>query len=346
MLNRTRLPIIVLIATLVVGLVGVVPTTLAASVPQGTAQVSPALQANPWTAEYFNNRTFTAPGIVGPSIPGGPLSLNWGLNSPIGGINADNFSSRFTSTVNFPVGGNVDFEARGDDTVTVRVDGVAVTASATVFVDTTYRGSVTLTPGFHTIVVEHTDIEREAYVSVTWSGGGGVVSPTGVTGTVLAFAGLRFRDGPSLTANRIGTLPFGQTYAILGRSADNFWAYLESNGVRGWAYASLLNMAGNFTSLPVVNAPSTPAPVPGTPVVNASPIFTMRVRSGPSTDSPQIGRVVAGSTVGVFGQSSDGLWIRIRFLTSTGATLDGWSFKQFYRDPQGQLLSANLPVVQ
>jgi uncharacterized protein YraI len=346
----TRITMILLVFTLACGLFALpAPSIFAAAEADSPISVSnnPAFQANPWSVEYFNNRTFTAPAVLGPSLPGGPLNLNWGLASPIAGINPDNWSSRFTSTVNFPTGGNITFEAKADDTVTVRVDGAAVTASAPYFVDTTYRGSVTLAAGLHTIVVEHTDIEREAYLYVNWSGGGGgtVGSPTGVTGTVISGSGLRFRDGPSTTANRIGLLPFGQTYPILGRNADGSWAYLEANGVRGWAFAALLSFNGNFAGVPIVTG-VTPGPVPTNPVMTAYARTSVRLRTCPSTQCERIGAVPFGGAVNVFGQSADGQWIRIRYTSTTGAVLDGWSFKSLYRDANSQPLPANLPVVQ
>lgn len=342
-----QIPSVLLVMVMALSMV-ILPQSASAATDTNDAPVITA-QVGSWSAEYFNNRTFSAPGIVGPAIAGGPLNVNWGLNAPIGGINADGWSARFTTVVNFPVGGAVTFEAKADDTVTVRVDGVAVTASAQYFIDTTYRGAITLTPGYHTIVVEYTDIEREAYVYVSWSGGGTATSPTGVSGTVNAGAGLRFRNGPSLDAAQIATLPFGQSFPISGRSADGLWAYLQYNGVAGWAYASLFSFSGTFASLPVVGGtpttPTTPS-VPGNAVMDAKAIYTMRLRNAPNTTATQVGRIPVNSVVNVYGQSADGLWLRVRFTPVGGAAVDGWTYKQYYRDLNGQALPANLPVVQ
>ena len=121
---------------------------------------------NPWTAQFFNNRTFTAPVVATLSYPAGPLQNNWQFSAPAAGVIADGWSARFTRVVNFPTGGQVRFEAKADDTVTVYVDNVVVTASAPYFVDTTYAATINLSAGFHTITVDYTDIAAQAYVFV------------------------------------------------------------------------------------------------------------------------------------------------------------------------------------
>jgi hypothetical protein len=329
-----------------------IPTNFAAAAHSNNSQtttIDQVASGNPWNAQFFNNRTFTGPVVATLSYPAGPLQNNWGLSAPAAGVIVDGWSARFTRVVNFPTGGAVRFEAKADDTVTVYVDGVVVTASASYFIDTTYAASITLSPGFHTVTVDYTDIVAQAYVFVNWSGGGTSTTPpatTGVTGTVTG-VNLNFRNAPSLSATKIGVLQRGTTYALLGRDASGTWAYLEANGVRGWASAAYLTISGNFNALPILaGSGTTPPTVPvGTVVTTARPIYNVTIRSCAGTGCSQIGLALWQVQVDVFGQSSDGLWIKIRYTGSSGNVIIGWSYKSYYLAESGVALPA-LPVVQ
>lgn len=313
-----------------------------------TTSVNQVASGNPWNAQFFNNRTFSGPVVATLTYPAGPLQNNWGLSAPAANVIADGWSARFTRVVEFPVGGSVRFEARADDTVTVYVDGMVVTASATYFIDTTYAASITVAPGWHTITVDYTDIVAQAYVFVNWSGGGTSTTPppsTSVTGTI-ATASLNFRNGPSLSAAKIGTLNRGATYVLLGRDTSGTWAYFEANGVRGWASAAYLTINGNFSALPVLGGGNTGPSVPvGTVVTTARPIYNVAIRSCPSSSCTRLGLVLWQAQVDVFGQSADGLWLKIRYTTASGNVIIGWSYKAYF-NANGGLALPVLPVVQ
>ena len=71
-----------------------------------------------WKAEYFANRDLTgAPALV-QDVP--EVNFNWGGGGPPG-LPADNFSARFTRTINFNPG-TYRFRARSDDGVRVFID--------------------------------------------------------------------------------------------------------------------------------------------------------------------------------------------------------------------------------
>ena len=339
----------ILIAALTLILIPATVTSAAQSDNKAGYSSDQVASGNPWNAQFFNNRTFTGPVVATLTYPAGPLQNDWQYSAPASGVIADGWSARFTRVVNFPTGGQVRFEAKADDTVTVYVDGVVVTASASYFVDTTYSSYINLSPGFHTVTVDYTDIVAQAYVFVNWSGGGSATtSPTGVVGTVNDVS-LNFRAAPSVSANKIGVLASGTTYAIFGRDFSGTWAYMEANGVRGWSYATYLTISGNFNALPVVaGSGTTPPTVPvGTVVANARPIYNLVIRSCASTGCSQIGLVPWQVQVDVFGQSSDGQWIYIRYTSTSGNVVIGWSYKSYYHtaDDLAQPLP-NLPVVQ
>lgn len=306
---------------------------------------SPIVSGNPWTVEYFNNSTFTPPSVVGATLPAGPLAIDFGFNAPAPGINQDGWSSRFTRAVNFSTGGLVNFEARADDTVTVRVNGTAVTASAPYFAGegTIYRGSITVPVGLSTIVVEHSDIEAQAYVYVSWSGGGdtsggqvtnpttpGVVSPTGVTATINTSV-LNVRSTPSTAGQRITQVRRGEVYAVLGKNASGTWALLQVGNQTGWSAASYLTFSGDFNSVPVSDGSNQPSTPSGNVLGYGRPVGNMRVRECPNFSCTNIGFVTWGDTVGILGQSADGSWIKIQYTTAGGSVLVGWSSKIWYR---------------
>lgn len=303
-------------------------------------------QSAAWTVEFFNNMTWTGPAVAVGSVSSLPLAQDWGTNSPAPNVPVDGWTSRFTRVVNFPTGGLIVFEARADDTMTVWVDGVPVTASHQYFTGVTYRGQIVLTPGNHTIRVDHKDISAQAYLFVTWTGASGSNPPpsTGVTGRVTASL-LNLRSAPVVANNRIGTLAGGQTYNIVGRNAASNWAYVDANGVKGWASTAWLAISGNFGGLPVVDGSQTnPPPATG---VRGAPTTDMRIRSCPSIECSRLGVVPRGVAVSVLGQNFTGDWIKIQY-TAPGINITGWSFKANYRDANNLtlFLPANLPVVQ
>lgn len=327
-------------------LTSILPVMAAEQTPSTPEQV--AQYYGVWTVQYFNGSYDTTP-FNAPSLGAGPLAISWGTASPMAGVNPDNFLSRFTSTPYFSTGGRYRFEASADDTVTVWVNGQPVVASATYFDPRTYVGHIDLAVGSHTIVVEHKDLAGDAYVSVNWfleaaSSGGGGTSPTpapttgSLTATVTSPVGLIFRNMPATTGTRLGRLDFQTTHTILGRNAAGTWAYLQYNGQNGWSYAAWLNFNGNFLGLPVVDSTTL------TVITQATATTSVRIRNCPATTCPQVGVVPFGKSAEVFGQSADGLWLKIKYTSGSAnyPPVTGWSYKSYYTIPAG----VTLPVVQ
>lgn len=107
---------------------------------------------NGWKGEYFDN----------PFLGGSPkvirddaaVSFDWGGNSPVPGLPAQNWSARWTKTVQL-AGGGYRFTARVDDGVRVLVDGALVINEFHSATGQVYQGDVNLAAGNHTIVVEY-----------------------------------------------------------------------------------------------------------------------------------------------------------------------------------------------
>lgn len=338
MFQRKALTLFILLLVLVMAL----PVSASEQQPQSPISTATTITTSPWTAEYFDNRDFTGTPDYGAAAGAGFLNLDWGTNAPLSSIPQDNWGSRFTAAMNVQYAGNVTFEARADDTVTVWVDGQVVTASAPYFIPgAVYRGTIYLNPGTHTVVVQHTDITDRAFVNVTWSSD--VVS--GVTATVQSTTGLNLRDAPSVSGNRLAILPYGTTYPVLGRNADTSWAYLDVNGLRGWSSTAYLAISGNILALPVLSGTGTPAPAPtpGTVVAQGRAIYNVIIRSCSASSCARLGVVPWQGIVDVYGQSSDHLWVKIKY-----GTVVGWAYKDYIRNvgDYNVRLPDTLPVVQ
>jgi hypothetical protein len=92
---------------------------LAALTGPASAGVVPGLQG-----EYFNNMTLAgAPALTRIDAT---VDFDWGTGSPGAGLNADQFSVRWTGFVRAPANGNYLFQTRSDDGVRLWVNGVLI----------------------------------------------------------------------------------------------------------------------------------------------------------------------------------------------------------------------------
>lgn len=74
-------------------------------------------------ASYFNNVTLTAPAALTRTEA---VDFDWGSGAPGTGVNADNFSARWTGTLVAPATGTYRFQTQSDDGVRVWVNGTQV----------------------------------------------------------------------------------------------------------------------------------------------------------------------------------------------------------------------------
>jgi hypothetical protein len=119
-----------------------------------------------WKGEYWNNRNFSGSPIM--TRNDRAIDFNWGNGSPAPGIPADNFSARWSRTVQ-AARGLYRFIVRADDGVRVSVDGNRI-------IDewhlndgrNRYQAEMRL-DGAHQIVVEYFEAGAGARVDVSWS---------------------------------------------------------------------------------------------------------------------------------------------------------------------------------
>jgi len=146
------------------------PTPLpppAASQPVGSGQ---------WRGEYYNNRNL----LGAPALVRGDdrVDFNWGFGSPADGvIGADNFSARWTNTVNFP-SGLYRFRITVDDGARVFVNDQLVIDAWRVQGTTTLDSGEIALGGSAPLRVEYFEDTGEARVALTWLPTGGAPQPT------------------------------------------------------------------------------------------------------------------------------------------------------------------------
>jgi hypothetical protein len=133
-------------------------TTTTTTLPPTTTTTLPPSATCPsttvWKEEFFNNKTLTNPRVLCRNNTNNSINYDWGSGSPQNGtVSSNNFSARFTRSVNLS-NGTYDFEVTADDGVRVWVNG---TLRLDKWYDqgaTTYTFSVNLS-GPTTIVMEY-----------------------------------------------------------------------------------------------------------------------------------------------------------------------------------------------
>ncbi|MBU0703370.1 MAG: hypothetical protein KKC18_05840, partial [Chloroflexi bacterium] len=119
-----------------------------------------------WRGEYFNCRDMNCPMVL--TRDDGAIDFDWATGSPDPAVNGDNFSARWTRTLNFNAG-TYRFLASTDDGARVWVDGgLVVDAWEDHSLPETHTGDAYLTDGQHTITVEYFEHEGDASAHVWW----------------------------------------------------------------------------------------------------------------------------------------------------------------------------------
>lgn len=118
-----------------------------------------------WRGEYFNNRHLSGtPALVRNDTE---IKFNWGNGAPAAGVNADDFSVRWSRTVHFKKG-RYRFTSETDDGVRVYVDNRLVIDKWRDMERTKFRGAVNLSEGTHTIRMEYYEHSGAAFAKLSW----------------------------------------------------------------------------------------------------------------------------------------------------------------------------------
>jgi hypothetical protein len=208
-----------------VGLVAVLLlTSLLAFIPTAAAD------SLTWRGEYYSNSWLGGDPVL--VRDDAAVSFNWGNGSPAASIPADNFSARWTRTVNFSTSGSYVFSATVDDGVRVWVDGAIIIDKWFPQSATNYAAPVYLTAGSHSVRVEYFEAQGVASIVVNWGTGTSTAAEVVVDDRDAGFV----RGGP------------GTWYSNnVGYRGHLFWTWNSSTQLRNWAkWSPSLPAAGNW----------------------------------------------------------------------------------------------------
>lgn len=133
-----------------------------------------------WQGDYFNNRTLSG----NPTFTRNDTAVNfdWGTGGPGNGLANDDFSVRWTRTMNFQAG-NYTFTTTGDDGVRLWVNNHLLIDKWSDQPATNYAGTIYLN-GSATIKMEYYEHTGNAVAKLVWTVGG-VTPPPPSGGTVV-----------------------------------------------------------------------------------------------------------------------------------------------------------------
>lgn len=119
-----------------------------------------------WQGEYWTNTSLNGtPTVTRNDVA---IDFDWGTGAPANGIPADNFSVRWTRTVNL-TGGRYRFHTEVDDGVRVYIDGnLIINEWHGYTAPPIYEAEVNLGNGNHAITVEYLELEQGAWISFTY----------------------------------------------------------------------------------------------------------------------------------------------------------------------------------
>ena len=126
--------------------------------------------ADRWKGEYFSNRLLQGTPVLVRDDGAGNLNFSFGADSPSATCNvpADNFSIRWTRTVNFDAG-TYRFTVAGDDGVRLYVDNVVRVDQWKDQSESSFTADVQLSAGPHTLRFEHYDAGGLAVARLSWT---------------------------------------------------------------------------------------------------------------------------------------------------------------------------------
>ncbi|WP_454085363.1 PA14 domain-containing protein [Georgenia sp. Marseille-Q6866] len=146
----------------------------------------PACEPGLWAAEYFDGRELEGEAVSRECLSA--VDKNWYNSGSPAGLESNDFSARFTTTVNEGAG-TYEFQAQADDGVRVYVDDeLVIDKWGTGDYSRLHTGSIELTDGPHEFVVEYFEAAGAARVTVSYERTGAVdvtapVAPTVLTAT-------------------------------------------------------------------------------------------------------------------------------------------------------------------
>jgi glucose/arabinose dehydrogenase/PKD repeat protein len=127
-----------------------------------TSEPAPPLSppTDPYAGEYFNNRDMAGTPVL--TRNDAKVDFDWGSGGPGSGVPNDNFSARWTKSLNVADAGSYKFTVTADDGARLFVDGEKVLDKWNFQSRTTYTVTRQLTQGSHQIVLEYFEAGGDA----------------------------------------------------------------------------------------------------------------------------------------------------------------------------------------
>ncbi len=119
-----------------------------------------------WLVEYFNNTALSGSPVT--FYQEAEINHDWNTGAPAAGVNADNFSARWTRVVNFS-GGTYRFTATMDDGMRVYVDNVLLINAWYNSAVHSVSADTYLSAGDHYIKVEYYEAGGKATAKLNWA---------------------------------------------------------------------------------------------------------------------------------------------------------------------------------
>lgn len=175
-----------------------------------------------------------------------------------------------------------------------------------------------------------------------------VPAPGEGVATAVAIEPINVRSGPGSQYSSYGVVSIGTTGEVIGISEDGEWWVVRVSieyapDGRGWVNGEFVEVT-NGENVPIIPTPPLgdiefPPPDAGSPT--ATVLFSVNVRSGPSTDYLSYGIAPTGATAQVVGISEDGLWWVIKLSVDLSPDEQGWVSADFVEVTGG----ADVPVI-
>lgn len=134
-----------------------------------------------WKGEYFNNRTLAGSPIL--TRDDANINFNWGSGVPANGLPADNFSVRWSRTLNFPAG-SYRFTATADDGVRLWVNGHLLIDQWKDQAASTYSGVIYLS-GNAAVQMEYYENGGLSVAQLSWALDNGNPPPPPPSGAII-----------------------------------------------------------------------------------------------------------------------------------------------------------------
>lgn len=264
----------------------------------------------PIKAEYFNNTDLSgSPVFVHNEGPG--LFHNWGNGSPAAGVvNSDEFSARYTQTMNLTPG-LYRFTAKSDDGFRFWIDNQLVIDKWHDADGTTVTSEIYLPGGIHNFMVHYYENAGNALVSLTMTK---VAESGGSGGSGGGYGGGDTSSGGS------------------GGSGGGYGGGTDTSGDSGGSGSSSGGSGGGYGGGSVVAVPI-PPPANSTATVNTT---ALAMRAGPGPEYEQINTLNGGEVVTLSGRY-DGNWVHVFTMNNFA----GWVNSSYlsYNAPSGESLS-------